>query len=119
MINIPEQFTWCDFILSCIIGGLVFYIYCFHVYTKAFKKQLEKIMASTDQRDKATKYKFEAEWNGHDGWHFCFGTKHLWEIRNGYMVADLKEKDGREQYQNHEEFTDLSEALEYMRTNKR
>jgi len=76
-------------------------------------------MSSLEQRNRATKYKYDAVWNGHDGWHFSFGTKQLWEIQRGYMVADLKEKDGREQYQNHEEFTDLSEALKFMRTGKR
>lgn len=76
-------------------------------------------MSSIDQRNKATKYKFEAEWNSHDGWHFSFGQKKLWETKDGFVVADLKEKDGREQFQNHEEFLILYDALNYMRTGKR
>jgi hypothetical protein len=85
-------------------------------------------MSIVEQRNRATKYKYEAEWNGVDGWHFYFGTKQLWEIKTGYMVADLLPNDvisgddcnsSGESYQNHEEFTDLSEALEYMRTGKR
>lgn len=78
-------------------------------------------MASIDQREKAIKYKYDAEWNGHDGWHFAFGTKRLWEIRTGFVVADLKQKDGREQFCDHERFAEeeLIDALKYMRLGKR
>jgi len=85
-------------------------------------------MPKVEQRDKATKYRYEAEWNEVDGWHFSFGQKKLWETEKGYIVADLRQEDHvnlhdcdskGDSYCNQEKFKDLSEALEYMRTNKR
>ena len=76
-------------------------------------------MSNVDNREQATKYRFQAEWNKQDGWHFSFGTKRLWEGKDKYIVADLMEKDGREQFCNHENFENMREALDYMRMGKR
>ena len=27
-------------------------------------------------------YKYECYWSQQDGWHFSFGSKHLWEYRD-------------------------------------
>ncbi len=84
-------------------------------------------MSIAEQRSKATKYKFDAEWNHVDGWHFYFGTKQLWETKDGFMVADLLPNDvisgddcnsDGESYQDHQEFLRLFDALDYMRTGK-
>jgi len=61
----------------------------------------------------AIEYKYECYWSQHDGWHFSFGNKRLWQGKEGYRVANLNEDDG---YTNHKTFIDLEEALEYMRT---
>ena len=63
----------------------------------------------------AVDYKYDCSWSQHDGWHFSFGTKRLWQDRNKFIVADLIEVDSIEQYQNHKHFTDLEDALQYMR----
>lgn len=85
-------------------------------------------MSSSDQRNKATKYRYEAEWSEADGWYFSFGDRKLWQTGKDYIVADLIHEDHinlhdcddkGDSYRNHEKFTDLAEALEYMRTGKR
>lgn len=78
-------------------------------------------MPTAYEKDKATKYKFEYYWSEADGSHFSFGSKRLWEIATGFIVADLVEKDGGEQFRNLQKFSgiELCEALEYMRTGKR
>ena len=77
-------------------------------------------MSQVERRDEAEKHKFDAEWNNVDGWHFSYKTKRLWEIKTGYVVADLIEKEGgNKRFESHERFTDLADALDYMRTGKR
>ena len=76
-------------------------------------------MSIAGQRDKAKKYKFEAEWNHVDGWHFRFGKKRVWGTSKGYMFSELLPVDSDfESFQNHKEFLDLENALNYMRTGK-
>jgi hypothetical protein len=72
-------------------------------------------------------YKYECSWSPHDGWHFSLGKKRLWEASTGYIVAEIhtwreysedKLKPGQkhEGYRNHEHFTELEDALNFMRT---
>ncbi len=70
-------------------------------------------------RDNDTKYKYEAYWSDHSGWHFTFGNKRAWQSGDDFMVAELVEKDDREEYANHEKFDNMQDALDYMRTGKR
>ena len=67
----------------------------------------------------ATKYKYELYWSENSGWHSSFGNKRLWENRTGFVVADLVEVNRVEQYQNHEKFDNMQDALDFMRTGKR
>ncbi len=69
----------------------------------------------------AVEYKFECRWSQQDGWRFSFGQKRLWEERDIYVVAEVREEkewEG-ERYSNHECFDNLREALDYMRTGER
>jgi hypothetical protein len=67
-------------------------------------------------KNDAIKYRYECHWSQHEGWHFYFGNKHLWEIRAGFMTAELVNNDGVESYQNHKKFMELEDALNHMRT---
>jgi len=66
-----------------------------------------------------TTYQFECYWSQNDGWHFSFGTKKLWQSKGVYIVADLIMDNICAKYQNQEKFTELQEAIDYMRTGKR
>ncbi len=64
-------------------------------------------------------YKYDCSWRDNDGWHFSFGDKRLWQASKGYIVADLDESLEVGEYKNHEHFTDLDDALTFMRTGKK
>lgn len=70
-------------------------------------------------KDNDIKYKFEAYWSDQSGWHFSFGNKRMWEIETGFMVGELVEINRVEMYQHLEEFDNMQDALDYMRTGKR
>lgn len=55
---------------------------------------------------------FSCYWSPKDGWHFSYKNKELWQIREGFMTADVI--DGG--YKNHREFVGLHDALECIRT---
>lgn len=66
-------------------------------------------------------YRFESYWSQHDGWHFSFGQKRLWQSKDEYIVAVVREDESweGERYSDHERFDNLREALDFMRTGKR
>ena len=72
-------------------------------------------------------YKLECIWSQKDGWHFAFGNKRMWEISQGFVIADYveecdvgkptKESEYKQKwYANHEQFLLMQDALDYMRT---
>lgn len=69
----------------------------------------------------AIEYKFEGYWSQQDGWRFSSGQKRLWQSKDKYIVAVVREEKGweGERYSDHEQFDDLREALDFMRTGKR
>ena len=70
-------------------------------------------------RDNDIKYKYEAYWSDQSGWHFSFGNMRMWQSYGCHVVAELVEVDKVEQFQNHEEFDNMQDALDYMRTKER
>ena len=65
-------------------------------------------------------YRIILRWTTEKGWEASRGKKRMWETRTHFIVADLITRGDKTQwFTNHERFTNMQEALHYMRLGKR